>query len=99
MQKEIENAIFSNVGNRLTAELAMGLVMAVLQVAQRSVEEARAEGLSAAAAMAPPAAAAAGPDSAGDIDPRYARSVAAGKPPAARSRRAAPAPRTPKARR
>lgn len=98
MQKEIENAIFSNVGNRLTAELAMGLVMTVLQVAQRSVEEARAEGLSAAASMIPPAAAV-GPDSAGDIDPRYARSVETGKPRAGRSRRAAAAPRTSKARR
>ncbi len=99
MQKEIENAIFSNVGNRLTAELAMGLVMTVLQVAQRSVEEARAAGLSAAAAMVPPAAAAAGPDSAGNIDPRYARDAAPAMPPAARPRRAAAAPRTSKARR
>lgn len=77
MQKEIENAIFSNVGNRLTAELAMGLVMSLLQVAQQAVEAARNEALSAAASMAPPAAAAQGDDQAGAIDSAYARRRAA----------------------
>lgn len=43
MQKEIESAIFSNVGNRLTQELAIGLVMVVMQVAGQAVEAARAE--------------------------------------------------------
>lgn len=73
MQKEIENAIFSNVGNRITQELAMGLVMSLLQVAQQAVEAARSEALSAAASMVPPAAAAQGADEAGAIDPAYAR--------------------------
>lgn len=45
MQKEIESAIFSNVGNRLTQELAIGLVMVVMQVAGQAVEAARAEAL------------------------------------------------------
>lgn len=43
MQKEIESVIFSNVGNRLTQELAIGLVMTVMQVAHQAVETARAE--------------------------------------------------------
>lgn len=43
MQKEIESAIFSNVGNRLTQELAIGLVMVVMQVVGQAVEAARAE--------------------------------------------------------
>lgn len=95
MQKEIENAIFSNVGNRITQELAMGLVMSLLQVAQQAVEAARNEGLSAAASMVPPAAAAQGADQCGAIDPAHAR-----KPEAATTRRRATKPtKTTKARR
>ncbi|AUZ19839.1 hypothetical protein AL509_29630 [Achromobacter xylosoxidans] len=95
MQKEIENAIFSNVGNRITQELAMGLVMSLLQVAQQAVEAARSEALSAAASMAPPAAAAQGADEAGAIDPAYARKAEA----SATRRRATTPTKTTKARR
>lgn len=95
MQKEIENAIFSNVGNRITQELAMGLVMSLLQVTQQAVEAARSEALSAAASMVPPAAAAQGADEAGAIDPAYARKT---EVPVAR-RRATKSTTTTKARR
>lgn len=43
MQQQIESAILSNVGNRLTQELAYGLIMTVMQVAQQAVDAARAE--------------------------------------------------------
>lgn len=43
MQQKIESVILSNVGNRLTQELAYGLIMTVMQVAQQAVDAARAE--------------------------------------------------------
>ena len=41
MNKEIESVIFSNVGNRLTQELAMGLVMSLAQILHQAVQAER----------------------------------------------------------
>lgn len=41
MNKEIESVIFSNVGNRLTQELAMGMVMTLAQVLNQAVQAER----------------------------------------------------------
>lgn len=40
MQQQIESVILSNVGNRLTQELAYGLIMSVTHLAQQAVESA-----------------------------------------------------------
>lgn len=52
MNKEIESVIFSNVGNRLTQELAMGLVMNLAQILHQAVQAERQAAASAAAADA-----------------------------------------------
>ncbi|MEN4919448.1 hypothetical protein ABE485_12300 [Achromobacter spanius] len=52
MNKEIESVIFSNVGNRLTQELAMGLVMNLAQILHQTVQAERQAAASAAAADA-----------------------------------------------
>ena len=42
MQQQIESIILSNVGNRLTQELAHGIILGVLQVAQQATNDATA---------------------------------------------------------
>ncbi|MGZ9893021.1 hypothetical protein ACXXNA_05630 [Bordetella bronchiseptica] len=39
MQPQIESIIFSNVGNRLTQELAMGLVLSIVQAVSQVLQE------------------------------------------------------------
>ncbi|MCP2517396.1 hypothetical protein M5J07_20825 [Achromobacter mucicolens] len=41
MNKEIESVIFSNVGNRLTQELGMGMVMSLAQILHQAVQAER----------------------------------------------------------
>lgn len=96
MQQQIESAILSNVGNRLTQELAYGLIMTVMQVAQQAVEAAQAEAAARATGasealdqqtMPAPGGAAQGPTGFDPcVDPAYARREEPAPAPPARRR-------------
>lgn len=94
MQQQIESVILSNVGNRLTQELAYGLIMSVTHLAQQAVESAvrtaTAGGgdIAGAVGEAHQQPTAAQPPVAGQatayVDPAYVRTDAdAGAPPSA----------------
>ncbi|MNL05525.1 hypothetical protein D3C87_1261300 [compost metagenome] len=100
MNKEIESVIFSNVGNRLTQELAMGLIMSMAQIVHQAVQAERQA--AAEVAVASSSAPSAGQDAAAAIiDPAYQLKPS----PARRSRKppsgkkGATKPKTMKARR
>ncbi|WP_338619040.1 hypothetical protein [Achromobacter sp. E1] len=86
MNKEIESVIFSNVGNRLTQELAMGLVMSLAQILHQAVQAERHAAADAADAAPLDAQAGAGQgqpvDGGGSaiIDPAYQRAPAPARP-------------------
>lgn len=98
MNKEIESVIFSNVGNRLTQELGMGLVMSLAQILHQAVQ---AERQAAAASVAEAEAAetdasqtALAPAPAAIIDPAYQRKPSPTRRP--RKEPAVPKAATPK---
>lgn len=68
MNKEIESVIFSNVGNRLTQELAMGLVMSLAQILHQAVQAERQAAADAATADAASSDAGAGTDQSQPVD-------------------------------
>lgn len=77
MQQQIESLIFSNVGNRLTQELAIGLVMSLVQVTQKVINDA------VVAASPPPGEPAPGVGQitpAANVDPAYQRDSAPARP-------------------
>lgn len=101
MNKEIESVIFSNVGNRLTQELGMGMVMSLAQILHQAVQaERQAAAASAAEAGAVDADASQGAEApapgvgqitpAAIIDPAYQRKPAPARP--ARKTAARPKP-------
>ncbi|MGE8688636.1 MAG: hypothetical protein ACN6PJ_15950 [Achromobacter sp.] len=99
MQKQIESAILSNVGNRLTQELAYGLIMTITHLAQQAVDAAQ------QAALAGPDAGQVGdaqpvpdpptPPQGGGfqdfVDPAYARAGSTGGPAAPKPKPKRPA--------
>ncbi|WYX32112.1 hypothetical protein WJ976_12700 [Achromobacter denitrificans] len=100
MQKQIESVILSNVGNRLTQELAYGLIMTISHLAQQAVDAAHAAATTGPAADQVGAAPAPVNPTAGQsggfqefVDPAYAR------PPVAEPKRARKPATTQRARR
>lgn len=108
MQQQIESIILSNVGNRLTQELAHGIILGVLQVAQQATNDATAAVRAALTEMpdeplldfagSAGAQASAGSSPLDHVDPAYRAPAASAPPPAAKTPRRPKATATKKAR-